>query len=94
METKVLSAIMKLQACQLMLADVAGHTDLTINNQEHGSLSLTAYVDDGADAREVIKIINAYTFKGAEFRKQHYAGGTTDAFTTYELHAYISDLED
>lgn len=94
METKVLSAIMKLQAAQIMLADVFAQTHLTINNKEYGSLELTAYVNDEADPCEVIQILNAYTFKGAEFIEQHLEVDGIGGFTAYKLHAYISDLED
>lgn len=94
METKVLAAIMKLQSAQIMLTGSTLHTDLSIGNTEHGSLCLTAFVKYGADATEVNQILNTYTFEGAEVSSQDYAVGTTEAFTTYKVHAYISDLKD
>ena len=94
METKVLAAIMKLQAAQIMLSNEGIFNELTTNCKEHGSLELTAYTYNPSEAAAAIQILNTYTVEGAEFRENSFAKGTSDSFTTYSLNAYISNLED
>lgn len=94
METKVLAAIMKLQAAQIMLSNEGIFTELTTSCKEHGSLELTAYTYNPSEAATAIQILNTYSFEGAKFEKTNFAKGTTKEFTTYVLKAYLIDIED
>lgn len=94
METKVLAAIMKLQAAQIMISNEGIHNTLTTDCSEHGSLELSVYTHNETEAANAIQILNTYTFTGAEFEEEHYAKGTTDEFACYSLKAYLSRLED
>lgn len=94
METKVLAAIMKLQAAQIMLSNEGLFNDLTTHITENGSLELTAYTHNPSEAATAIQILNTYTFEGAEFNETNFAKGTTREFTSYTLKAFISNIED
>lgn len=94
METKVLSAIMKFQAAQIMLSTEGIYNNLSTNITEHGNLELIAYTHNPSERATATQILNTYTFKGAKLSVAHFAKGTTDAFTSYILKAYISDIED
>lgn len=94
METKVLSAIMKLQAAQIMLSNEGIHSSLTTHIKKHGSIELTTYCTSGSQSATAIQILEAYNFNGAEFKSDTYHEGTPDEFNSYTLFAFISNLED
>lgn len=94
METKVLAAIMKLQAAQIMLSNEGIHSTLTTHIKKHGSIELTTYCKGGSKSATAIQILEAYNFKGAEFKADTYHEGTPDEFNSYTLFAFISDIED
>lgn len=94
METKVLAAIMKLQAAQIMLSNEGIHATLSTHISKHGNMELTAYSSDACKAAAAIQILDSYKFKGAEFKAQTYHEGTPDEFSSYSLEAFISDIED
>lgn len=94
METKVLSAIMKLQAAQIMLSNEGIFNTLETHCTDHGSLELTAYTYNPSEAATAIQILDTYTPKGFQFVEQTNRKGNPNEFTTYSLRAYISNLED
>lgn len=94
METKVLAAIMKLQAAQIMLSNEGIHSTLTTHIKKHGSIELTTYCTSGSKSATAIQILEAYKFEGAEFKADTYHEGTPDEFNSYTLFAFISDIED
>lgn len=94
METKVLSAIMKLQAAQIMLSNEGIFNEMSTHCTEHGSLELTAYTYNPSEAATAIQILDTYMVKGAKFGEQTYNKGISTEFATYSIKAYISELED
>lgn len=94
METKVLSAIMKLQAAQIMLSNEGLYNSLNTDVTEYGSLKLSVYVRKPNEAAAAIQILNSYTFDGAELKENVFDVGTPDEFTTYTLFAFISKIQD
>lgn len=94
METKVLAAIMKLQAAQIMLSNEGIHTTLTTHVKKHGSIELTAFCSGGSKAATAIEILAAYNFKGTEFKEETYHEGTPEEFHSYTLLAFLSNIED
>lgn len=94
METKVLSAIMKLQAAQIMLSNEGIHTDLSLNCVEHGSIELTAYTRNKEEVETAVGILCAYDFEGASRHLKHFDEGLPTAFTSCTLKAYLSNIKD
>lgn len=93
METKVLSAIIKLQGAQIMLSNEGLHTDLTTNCIEHGRISLDVFAHTPEEEKIVSDILSAYDFAGAIRESKEFAKGTTDGFTSYTLAAYLTDIK-
>lgn len=93
METKVLSALMKLQAAQIMLSNEGIHTNLTTNCINHGNIALDAFAHTPKEEKTVSDILSTYDFKGAVRESRGFAKGTSDGFTTYTLKAYLSDIK-
>ena len=94
MKKKVLAAIMKLQAAQIMLSNEGIQNTLSTHVTEHGNLELTAIVNGPSEASTAIQILDTYSFAGAEFQKTTIYEGTPKEFTVYVLLAYISKIED
>lgn len=94
METKVLSAIMKMQAAQIMLSNAGIFCNVSIDNSSHGSLEITAYSHNESEAAAATRILETYTLKGAKLTETKYCEGTSNEFTSHMLHVYISKLED
>lgn len=92
METKVLSAIMKLQAAQIMLSNEGIHNLLTTCLSEHGGIELSAFAHTDEERKKVLEIMNTYTFKGAELDTRDFNEGTPNFFTSHVLHAFLSDI--
>lgn len=92
METKVLSAIMKLQAAQIMLSNEGIHNILTTCLSEYGGIGLSAFANTDEERKKVLEIMNTYTFKGAELDTRHFNEGSPNFFTSYALHAFLSDI--
>lgn len=93
METKVLSAIMKMQAAQIMLSNEGIHTNLNTNCIDHGSIELDAFTHTPEEEKIASDILDTYNFAGAIRESRGFARGTTDAFITYTLKAYLSDIK-
>lgn len=93
METKVLSAIMKLQAAQIMLSNEGIHTSLQTNCVEYGSIELIAYVDTQKEKEIAVNILCAYDFEGATRELKVLYKGLPTEFTTCKLQAYLSDIK-
>lgn len=89
METKVLSAIMKLQAAQIMLSNECIHTNLDSNTEEFGSIELTAFVHNTAEERIVTDILNAYKIQGSDLYSRVHDENTDKEFKTYTLLLYL-----
>lgn len=94
METKVLSAIMKFQAAQIMLSNEGIYNQVSTHITESGNLEIIAYTHDPSEAATAIQILNTYTIEGAEFTEDIYHEGMPNEFKTHTLRAFISDLED
>ena len=94
METKVLSAIMKLQAAQIMLSNEGIHATIETHVTKYGSIELTAYTKDESKGAVACQILDAYTFLGAKFNSETYHNGEPNEFTSYSLLAYISEIQD
>lgn len=94
METKVLSAIMKLQAAQIMLSNEGIHSTMETHITKYGNIELTAYTNDESKGAAACQILDAYTFNGAKFNSDTYHKGEPNEFTSYSLSAFISDIED
>lgn len=93
METKVLSAIMKLQAAQIMCSNEGLHTCLQTNCIEYGSIELTVYVDTQKEKEIAVSILRSYDFEGATLKLKVLDKGLTTEFTTCKLNAYLSDIK-
>lgn len=93
MDTKVLSAIMKLQAAQIMLSNEGLHTRLQTNCVEHGSIELTAYVHSQEEKEIAAGILSAYDFEGATQEIRVLDEGLPTEFTSCRLSAYLSDIK-
>lgn len=93
METKVLSAIMKLQAAQIMLSNEGLHTNLSTNCVEHGSIELTVFTHNKKETEVAVGILCAYDFEGASRQLIHHDEGKETAFTSCTLKAYISNIK-
>lgn len=93
METKVLEAIMKLQAAQIMCSNEGLHTCLQTNCIEHGSIDLTVFVDTQKEKEIAVGILSAYDFEGATRELKVLDKGLATEFTTCKLSAYLSDIK-
>lgn len=93
METKVLEAIMKLQAAQIMLSNEGLHTNLTTNCIDHGSIELDVFAHTPEQEKIASDILCTYDFAGAIHESKEFAKGTTDGFTSYTLKAYLSNIK-
>ena len=93
METKVLSAIMKLQAAQIMLSNEGLHTNLQTNCIEYGSIELTVFVHTQKDKETACGILCAYDFEGATREIKVINEGLATEFTTCQFSAYLSDIK-
>ena len=93
METKVLSAIMKLQAAQIMLSNEGIHTDLQTNCIENGSIALTAYVHSQEEKEIVDGILCTYDFEGASHMSKILDEGLPTEFIVCRLEAYLSNIK-
>lgn len=89
METKVLSAIMKLQAAQIMLSNEGLHTDLQTNCIEYGCIDLTVFVHTQKEKDTACGILRAYDFEGAILKIKVHDEGLATEFTTCQLSAYL-----
>lgn len=92
METKFLSAIMKLQAAQIMLSNEGIHNILTTSLSKYGGIQLNAFAHTDEERKKVLEIMNTYTFKGAELDTRDFNEGTPNFFTSYTLHALLLDI--
>lgn len=93
METKVLSAIMKLQAAQIMLSSEGLHTDLNTNCIEHGSISLTVFTHNEKETEVAVGILSSYDFEGASREVNVLDKGKLTEFTSCRLQAYLSKIK-
>lgn len=93
METKVLSAIMKLQAAQIMLSNEGLHTNLQTNCIEYGSIELTVFVRTEKEKETACSILWAYDFEGATREIKVLDEGLATEFTTCKLQAYLSNIK-
>lgn len=93
METKVLSAIMKLQAAQIILSNEGLHTNLTTNCVDHGNITLDVFTYTPEEEKTASDILCSYDFVGAIRETRGFAKGTTNGFTTYTLKAYLSNIK-
>lgn len=93
METKVLSAIMKLQAAQIMLSNEGLLTCLQTNCVKHGSIELTVYVHSQEEKEIAVGILSAYDFEGATREIKVLDEGLATEFTTCKLSAYLSNIK-
>lgn len=94
METKVLSAIMKFQAAQIMLSTEGIYNNVSTHITDCGNLEISAYTHNPSEEATVIQILNTYTIGGAEVKEETYRKGKPDEFKTFTLRAFISDIED
>lgn len=93
METKVLSAIMKLQAAQIMCSNEGLHTNLQTNCVEYGSIELTVFVNTQKEKETAVGILCAYDFEGATREIRVLDEGLATEFTTCKLSAYLSNIK-
>lgn len=93
METKVLSAIMKLQAAQIMLSNEGLLTCLQTNCIEHGSIELSVYVHSLEEKEIAVGILSAYDFEGATRVIKVLDEGLATEFTACRVSAYLSDIK-
>lgn len=93
METKVLSAIMKLQAAQIMLSNEGIHTNLQTNCTVYGSIDLTAFVHTQKEKEIAVGILSAYDFEGATREIKVLDEGLATEFTTCKLSAYLANIK-
>ena len=93
METKVLSAIMKLQGAQIMLSNEGLHTNLSTNCIEHGSIELDAFTHNLKEEQAAHDILDEYDFVGATRQTIRHEVGTSQEFATISLRAYLSDIK-
>lgn len=93
METKVLSAIMKLQAAQIMCSNEGLHTNLQTNCIEYGSIDLTVFVKTPKEKETAVGILSAYDFEGATREIKLFDEGLPSEFTTCKLTAYLSNIK-
>lgn len=93
MKAKVLEAIMKLQAAQIMCSNEGLHTNLTTHCIDHGSIGLDVYANTPEEEKTASDILCAYDFAGAIRESKGFAKGTTDGFTCYTLEAYLSKIK-
>lgn len=93
METKVLEAIMNLQAAQIMLSNEGLHTTLQTNCIEYGSIDLTVFVDTQKEKETALGILSAYDFEGATLEIRVLDEGLATEFTTCKLEAYLTNIK-
>lgn len=93
METKVLSAIMKLQAAQIMLSNEGLHTNLSTNCIEYGTIQLDVFVHTQKEKETAVGILCAYDFEGSTREMRIHDEGLPTEFTTCTLKAYLSDIK-
>lgn len=93
METKVLEAIMKLQAAQIMLSNEGLHTNLSTNCIEYGSIQLDVFVRTQKERETAVGILCAYDFEGSTREIRNHDEGLPSEFTTCTLRAYLSDIK-
>lgn len=93
METKVLKAIMKLQAAQIMLSNEGIHTNLDTNCKKYGSIDLTAFVHTQKEKDIAVGILSAYDFEGATREIKVLDEGLATEFTTCKLSAYLTIIK-
>lgn len=93
METKVLSAIMKLQAAQIMLSSEGLHTNITTNCIDHGSIELDAFTHTSEEENTVKDLLEQYKFEGAIIETRRHDVGTPQEFATFTLKAYLSNIK-
>lgn len=93
MDTKVLAAIMKLQAAQIMLSNEGLHTNLQTNCVEYGSIELTVFVRTQKEKETAVGILRAYDFEGATLELEVLDKGLATEFTTCRLMAYLSSIK-
>lgn len=93
METKVLEAIMKLQAAQIMCSNEGLHTNLQTNCVKYGSIDLTVFVNTQKEKETAVGILCAYDFEGATREIRVLDEGLATEFTTCKLSAYITNIK-
>lgn len=93
MEAKVLAAIMKLQAAQIMLSNEGIHNDLSTNYTEFGGIELTAFVHNTTEEKIASDILEAYDFEGADIYRTTHDENMATEFKTYKIAAFISDIK-
>lgn len=93
METKVLAAIMKLQAAQIMLSNEGIHTNLQTDCAEFGSIDLTAFVHTKKEKELAAVILRQYEFAGATYELKVLDKGLATEFTTCRLSAYVHNVK-
>lgn len=93
MKTKVLEAIMKLQAAQIMLSNEGLHTDLQTHCVENGSIELTVFVHTQKEKEIAVGILCAYDFEGATRELKVLDEGLATEFTTCTISAYLSKIK-
>lgn len=93
MKTKVLEAIMKLQAAQIMLSNEGLHTNLTINCIEYGSIQLNVFTHTQKEKETAVGILCAYDFEGATRELMIHDEGLPTEFTTCKIVAYLSNIK-
>lgn len=92
METKVLSAIMKLQGAQIMLSNEGLHTNLDTNCQKYGSIELDVFTHNVKEEQAAHDILDEYDFEGATRETLRHEVGTEKEFSTITLKAYLSRI--
>lgn len=93
METKVLAAIMKMQAAQIMLSNEGIHTDLTTDCKKYGSIQLNAFVHNQKEKETAVGILSAYDFEGARRELTIHDECLPTEFTICRLKAYLLDIK-
>lgn len=93
METRVLSAIMKLQAAQIMLSNEGLHTNLTTDCTEYGSIQLDVFTHNQKEKEIAVGILCAYDFEGATRELTIHDEGLPSEFTTCKILAYLSNIK-
>lgn len=93
METKVLSAIMKMQAAQIMLSNEGITTELTTDCKKYGSITLNAFVHNSTEEIIARDILQSYKFAGSDLDSTTHNKNTEKEFRVYTINSYISRIK-
>lgn len=93
METKVLSAIMKMQAAQIMLSNEGITTELTTDCKKFGSITLNAFVHNSTEEIIACDILQSYKFAGSDLYSTTNDQNTEREFRVYTMTSYISGIK-